>query len=332
MKVWKADEIAEAAQVLKEGGLVAFPTETVYGLGGNGLNSETAAAIYRAKGRPQDNPLILHIAEVDDMKALAVHIPEAAWTLAEAFWPGPLTMILEKAAVVPYATTGGLDTVAIRLPDSTLARQLIRACGFPLAAPSANRSGKPSPTEEAHVLADLADAIDGIVLGGKTQVGVESTIVDLTGEKPVVLRPGAISPQAVAEVLHTRTEAEPFLKEKKLKAPGMKYRHYAPNTPVVMVAEEDLIDYVAAQKAPCGVLAKASLLQALQPNEGTTTYSLGDDVETAAHELFRGLRQLDQQDCEIIITHSWPQEGLGLALMNRLEKVCGAFQKKEKTV
>ena len=237
------EELQEACQVLRNDGLVAFPTETVYGLGGNALHKEAANHIYAAKGRPSDNPLIVHISEVKSLYELAADVPEAAKKLSEAFWPGPLTMILPKADIVPKSTTGGLDTVAIRMPSHPIAKELIRQSGVYIAAPSANLSGRPSPTKAEHVIEDLSGRIDMIIDGGEVGIGLESTIVDLTGDVPMVLRPGYITLEMLREVLGN-VEVDPAVLSREVKpgivakAPGMKYRHYAPKGQLTIVEGE----------------------------------------------------------------------------------------------
>ena len=228
----REEDLEEGAAILRQGGLVAFPTETVYGLGANALDEEAAKKIYEAKGRPSDNPLIAHIAGPAELAPLAKEIPEAARKLMEHFWPGPLTMIFRKKEIVPYGTTGGLDTVAVRMPSDPIARKLIAMAGVPVAAPSANLSGRPSPTTADHVWQDMAGRIDMLIDGGPVGIGLESTIVDVTGEIPMILRPGAITLEMLQEVLG-RVEIDPAIlgpmKEgTRPKAPGMKYRHYAP--------------------------------------------------------------------------------------------------------
>ena len=232
--------LKEAGRLLAAGALVAFPTETVYGLGGDGLQADAAARIYAAKGRPSDNPLILHIADVADMEKLAVDIPELAYRLAEKFWPGPLTMILKKGDVVPYTTTGGLNTVAIRMPSDEIAREIIRASGTYIAAPSANLSGRPSPTKAEHVIEDLSGRIEMIVDGGDSDIGLESSIIDLSGDVPMILRPGYITKedfeQIVAQVEYDSAVLATKPQESVVaKAPGMKYRHYAPKGQITIV-------------------------------------------------------------------------------------------------
>ena len=239
-RIFSKKDIEEAARVLKAGGLVAFPTETVYGLGGNGLSRDAARKIYAAKGRPSDNPLILHVSKIEEVNPLVESIPEKAKLLMESFWPGPLTVILKKSEIVPRESTGGLDTVALRCPDNALSLALIEKAGFPIAGPSANLSGSPSPTEASHVYHDLAGRIEGILDDGAVGIGVESTILDMSGDVPTLLRPGAITLEDLAEVLGEKPEVDPTLVGKKMedgfipKAPGMKYRHYAPKAEMIL--------------------------------------------------------------------------------------------------
>ena len=314
------NDIQKAAAILQEGGLVAFPTETVYGLGANGLLKETAEKIYKAKGRPSDNPLILHVATKEEALELAEVVPSYAHILMDAFWPGPLTLVLKKKAHVPKESTGGLDTVAVRLPQDDLARKLIRAAGFPLAAPSANKSGRPSPTKAEHVEIDLADTIDALIDGGQTEFGLESTVVDATGDRPIILRPGAIGQEEIERLLNISLCEEK--ESQRPKAPGMKYRHYAPKAPVVLIEKEKLL--TQAQKTPkAAILAHADLCA----QAGTIPfYSLGQSDKEAAHFLFDGLRSLDALKPAVIYTHPWPEQGMGRALMNRLKKVSMASQ------
>ena len=232
-------DIKEAARILREGGLVAFPTETVYGLGGNALNEESARHIYEAKGRPSDNPLIVHVSSIEEAKPLIEEMSEQAQAIAEKYWPGPLTMIFKKSAVVPRTTTGGLDTVAIRMPNHPVASALIKEAGVPVAAPSANMSGRPSPTCAEHVIEDLSGRIDAIINAGWAEIGLESTILDMTGEIPVILRPGFISERMIKEVTG-QVMRDPTLDKKptqthRPKAPGMLYRHYAPKGDLTVI-------------------------------------------------------------------------------------------------
>ena len=255
-KIFGKEGISEAAEILKGGGLVAFPTETVYGLGGNGLDKEAAKKIYAAKGRPSDNPLILHVSSIEEVYPLVKALPEKAKKLMEAFWPGPLTLVLPKSDIVPKESTGGLETVALRSPENALTLDLIRACGFPIAGPSANLSGRPSPTEASHVFEDLGGRIEGILEDGAVGIGVESTIVDLSENCPTLLRPGAITIEDLEEVLGEKLAIDPTLLGKSLaegftpKAPGMKYRHYAPKAEMILFKkkEEEENDLKAGQE------------------------------------------------------------------------------------
>ena len=244
-KIFGKEGISEAAEILKQGGLVAFPTETVYGLGGNGLDKEAAKKIYAAKGRPSDNPLILHVSSIEEVYPLVKALPEKAKKLMEAFWPGPLTLVLPKSDIVPKESTGGLETVALRSPENALTLELIRACGFPIAGPSANLSGRPSPTEASHVFEDLGGRIEGILEDGAVGIGVESTIVDLSENCPTLLRPGAITIEDLEEVLGEKVTIDPTLLGKSMaegftpKAPGMKYRHYAPKAEMILFKKKE---------------------------------------------------------------------------------------------
>lgn len=244
-KIFGKEGISEAAEILKGGGLVAFPTETVYGLGGNGLDKEAAKKIYAAKGRPSDNPLILHVSSIEEVYPLVKALPEKAKKLMEAFWPGPLTLVLLKSDIVPEESTGGLETVALRSPENALTLDLIRACGFPIAGPSANLSGRPSPTEASHVFEDLGGRIEGILEDGAVGIGVESTIVDLSENCPTLLRPGAITIEDLEEVLGEKVAIDPTLLGKSMaegftpKAPGMKYRHYAPKAEMILFKKKE---------------------------------------------------------------------------------------------
>ena len=244
-KIFGKEGISEAAEILKGGGLVAFPTETVYGLGGNGLDKEAAKKIYAAKGRPSDNPLILHVSSIEEVYPLVKALPEKAKKLMEAFWPGPLTLVLPKSDLVPKESTGGLETVALRSPENALTLSLIRACGFPIAGPSANLSGRPSPTEAYHVFEDLGGRIEGILEDGAVGIGVESTIVDLSEDCPTLLRPGAITIEDLEEVLGEKVAIDPTLLGKSMaegftpKAPGMKYRHYAPKAEMILFKKKE---------------------------------------------------------------------------------------------
>lgn len=328
--------LREAGRLLKEGALVAFPTETVYGLGGDGLQETAAERIYAAKGRPSDNPLILHIAEVSDIEKLAVDIPELAYRMAERFWPGPLTMILKKSELVPYATTGGLDTVAVRMPSDEIAREIIRFSGTYIAAPSANISGRPSPTKAEHVVEDLAGRVEMIVDGGDSDIGLESSIIDLSGEVPLILRPGYITKedfeQIVAEVEYDSAVLATKPQESVVaKAPGMKYRHYAPKGQITIVEGEsssviNKINTLVAEQEAQGV--RTAVLCAEETKEKYQckhVYSLGSlkgEKEISAH-LFAVLRSFDTEQMEVIYSESFEETRLAGAIMNRLRKAAG---------
>lgn len=326
--------IREAGDILKNGGLVAFPTETVYGLGGDALNKDSSARIYAAKGRPSDNPLIVHIAHIEDVHRIVKKVPEAAYLLAERFWPGPLTMIFEKSEIVPFTTTGGLHTVAVRLPSHRTARALIEAAGGYVAAPSANRSGRPSPTLARYVKEDLDGRVDMIIDGGESVIGLESTIVDMTEEVPVILRPGYITQEMLTEVLdEVLLDGTLFdiSSDKAPKAPGMKYRHYAPRGSLTIVEGEPeaVVDYI--NKALEKATASGKKAGVIATDETAGSYrnaqikSMGEstDEESAARLLFRILREFDEEEVQVMFAQSVPTAGIGQAVMNRLLKAAG---------
>ncbi len=321
-----AQAAEEAARIIREGGLVAIPTETVYGLGANGLDENAVAKIFEAKGRPQDNPLILHICGAEQIKELCTDVPEAAYRLAEAFWPGPLTMVLQASPVVPKRTTGGLSTVAVRCPDSDVTRQIIRLSGVPLAAPSANLSGKPSTTTAAHVLHDHDGKIELIVDGGPCRVGVESTIVDLTEERPRLLRPGGITPEQLVAVLGDlvvdKAVTAQIDKDAVVKAPGMKYRHYAPERPVVIVSgsREKAAAYIQAHFAPGDRVLCFEEELALYENCAPLAYGKEADVNTLSAGLFAALRELDDKGSGTVYARCPTGGGVAYAVQNRLKK------------
>lgn len=326
--------IREAGEILRGGGLVAFPTETVYGLGGDALNPCSSKRIYAAKGRPSDNPLIVHIADMDDLEAIVREIPESAVRLAERFWPGPLTMILNKSPEVPYETTGGLDTVAVRMPVNKIARELIRAAGGYVAAPSANRSGRPSPTVAKYVVEDLDGRIEMIIDGGNVEIGLESTIVDLTSGSPIVLRPGYITKQQLEEVLSGVDEDTTLMRDdsgQAPKAPGMKYRHYAPKGDLTIVGgtEESVVAYINTHCAQAKMLNKKTGVIGTDATVGKycadVCKSVGrrGDEKMAARELYRILREFDDECVEIIYAEAFNESGIGRAVMNRLLKAAG---------
>ena len=315
-----------AAEIIKSGGLVAIPTETVYGLGANGLDPEAVAKIFAAKGRPQDNPLILHLAGPEQMEDFCHHIPQAAYTLAERFWPGPLTIVLPAKSCVPKCTTAGLSTVAVRCPDSEITRKIIALAGVPVAAPSANISGKPSTTTAAHVLHDHDGRIDAIVDGGPCRVGVESTIVDLTEDRPRLLRPGGITPEQLIEVLGDlivdKAVTAQIDKDAVVKAPGMKYRHYAPDCQVVIVSgsREKAAAYIRSHyKAGDRVLC---FEEELPLYEGCAPLSYGweSNVETLSAGLFSALRELDDPSIHRVYARCPVGGGVAYAVQNRLKK------------
>lgn len=328
-----ADAIQRAGKILKSGGLVAFPTETVYGLGGNALDPNASMRIYAAKGRPSDNPLIVHIAELDKLSEITEEIPEGAKILAEKFWPGPLTMILPKADCVPMETTGGLKTVAVRFPSDPTAQALIKAAGGFVAAPSANTSGRPSPTKAEHVIEDLGESIDMIIDGGPVGIGLESTIIDFTEEIPVVLRPGYISLEMLQDVLgEVRMDRGLLITDEKVrpKAPGMKYRHYAPKAQITIVeGEQDHVvrtinRYIkeAGQDKRIGIIATDETKD-LYP--GADVYSLGSrsDEESIARHLYEVLRDFDEDQVDLIYSEAFYTPKMGQAIMNRLLKAAG---------
>ena len=327
--------IREAGEILKSGGLVAFPTETVYGLGGDALKEDAARKIYSAKGRPSDNPLIVHIADIGALDELASEIPECAYKLAEAFWPGPLTMIFKKKDIVPYGTTGGLDTVAIRMPSHPVAHRLIKDSGVYIAAPSANLSGRPSPTRAEHVIEDMDGRIDMIIDGGALEIGIESTIVDVTCEVPMILRPGYVTADMIKEVLGDVCFDETVLAHSmvkgKPKAPGMKYRHYAPKAELTIFEGEN--EKVVSKINELAVKYEYDGLKVgiLSSNENEHKYAHGEVVvvgsrenehEVAAH-LFDVLRHFDHIDVDVILSEGFSEDSFGQAVMNRLIKAAG---------
>lgn len=332
-RILGADEkgIAEAAQILKEGGLVAFPTETVYGLGANAMDDKAVSKVYEAKGRPSDNPMIVHIAKMADLSTLTDEITEDMKKLAENFWPGPLTMVVKARPQVSRITTGGLDTVAVRMPDNEITLKLIEAAQMPLAGPSANLSGHPSPTSAAHVYDDLQDKIDAVIQGDPCKVGIESTVVDMTSPEPVILRPGIITAEKLEKVLCKRVSLDPAILQKpkinnngqlletgddyKPKSPGMKYKHYAPKAEmVIFVGEPEKVRLaIAAEKmsrVECGQKVGVLIFDNEKPEE-------------AAHEFFAQLRAFDKSGVDVILAAALKEDGVGLAVMNRMFKSAG---------
>lgn len=326
--------IQEAGEIIRKGGLVAFPTETVYGLGGDALNPHSSTKIYAAKGRPSDNPLIVHIAHMDALGRIAEQIPKEAYLLADRYWPGPLTMIFRKTGEVPLATTGGLSTVAVRMPSHKTARALIDAAGGYIAAPSANRSGRPSPTVARYVIEDLDGQVDMIIDGGEADIGLESTIIDLTGERPVILRPGYITEKMLSEVLDSvetdRTILDGNSKEAP-RAPGMKYRHYAPKGNLTVVEGDGplVTDYINGQLRiwkekgmKTGVIATDETAAFYQGDVVKSAGSRQEEEEIAKH-LFRILREFDEEGTQVMFSEGFSGQGIGQAIMNRLLKAAG---------
>ena len=318
--------VQAASEYLQKGELVALPTETVYGLGANGLNPEAVAKIFQVKGRPQDNPLILHIAEPDQMELFCQDIPEAAYRLAEAFWPGPLTMVLPAKDIVPMSTRAGLPTVAVRCPDCEITRQIIRQANVPVAAPSANISGKPSTTTAQHVYHDHAGKIPLIVDGGACRVGVESTIVDLTEERPRLLRPGGITPEQLMAVLGDlvvdKAVTAQIDKDEVVKAPGMKYRHYAPAEPVIIVAgsRAKAAQYIHRHFEPGDRVLCFEEELALYADCNPLSYGQEADVNTLSAGLFSALRELDDSRIHKVYARCPEGGGVAYAVQNRLKK------------
>ncbi len=325
---------AACREVFLAGGLAAFPTETVYGLGADGLHGENSAKIYAAKGRPSDNPLILHIGERAQLKPLVTEIPESAEKLMDAFWPGPLTIIFKKSAIVPETTSGGLPTIAVRMPSHPAANAILKTCGIPIAAPSANLSGRPSTTRASHVIEDLTGRVDLIIDGGDVPIGVESTIIDLTQEIPVMLRPGYITLEQLREVLGEVVE-DPAIRRESIightnevlhpKAPGMKYRHYAPKAPLTIFSgsEEKVREKILSLlDENTGVLTVDEHKDAY-PEEHRVSVGSLKEPESIAHNLFDALRRFDEMQVTAILSEDLTDADIGDAIMNRLLKAAG---------
>ena len=324
--------LKRAAKLLREGELVAVPTETVYGLAANALNGEAVVNIFKAKGRPQDNPLIVHIAHVEEILPLVKNFDDRAKKLTDAFWPGPLTIILPKSDKIPKEVSAGLDTVAIRMPSHPTAREIIEECGYPLAAPSANTSGKPSPTTAQHVMNDMNGKIAAVVDGGACSVGVESTVITLASETPRILRPGGITPEQLRSVLgEVEIDKAVFkaLEEgQKVLSPGMKYKHYSPNARVVIVKGEldDFVKYAENQKGKvCAICFDGEEDRFTIPSY---TYGRKDSPEEQARELFDVLRHIDDEKMELALVRFPTVDGVGIAVYNRLLRAA-AFEEIE---
>lgn len=327
------EKLKAAANILRRGGTVAFPTETVYGLGANGLELEAIRKIFEAKGRPSDNPLILHVARTEDVTPLVKEIPPDAWRVMEAFWPGPLTIVFEKTDIVPEAITGGLSTVAIRMPSHPVAKKLIEMAAVPVAAPSANISGKPSPTRGEHVVKDLQGKVDAIIVGGSCEVGVESTVLDIASEIPTILRPGGITREMLLEVLD-RVEVDKGLKgdaDVVPKSPGMKYTHYAPKAEVYIIQGEEgkstekikeLAEFHRLEGRKVGIIC---FDESQKEYNRDVIKSMGsrNELKGVAANLFKILRDFDETDVDVILAEAIEEVELGQAIMNRLTKAAG---------
>ncbi|MDF2683584.1 MAG: threonylcarbamoyl-AMP synthase [Brevibacillus sp.] len=336
-KIQSCTQIVDAARFLREDAAVAFPTETVYGLGANALSNDAVEKIFAAKGRPSDNPLIVHIATKEQLSTVASDISAKAERLMDAFWPGPLTIILPKTEQVASLVTAGLDSVGVRMPDHPVALALIAAAGVPIAAPSANRSGRPSPTTAEHVLADLDGRVAGVVDGGATGVGLESTVIDVTVEPPVILRPGGITREQLEEVIGA-VDLDPSFQAGALetpRAPGMKYTHYAPEGEMWLVDGDeehvrekmgDMLRDAKQHGRKTGVLAttETSVYWQAHP-DADVVLSVGSrsDLGEVAHQLYAVLRDFDHHKAQFIVGETFSREGLGMAVMNRLEKAAG---------
>lgn len=315
------DNIKIAADILKNGGVVAIPTETVYGLAANALNEDAVKKIFEAKGRPQDNPLIVHISDFDEIHELVTEIPETAKKLADAFWPGPLTMVLPKSDVIPSAISAGLDTVAIRMPSHKIAREIIKQSGCPLAAPSANISGKPSPSTAQHVIDDLTGKIDAIVVSDDCSVGVESTVILLANGKKRLLRPGGVTVEMLESVIGKIEIDDAVLSNsitEKVSSPGMKYKHYSPETNIILVngSSDDFVKYISSKLGNISAICYEE--DAHNLSIPYITYGNSDNEETFAHSLFEALRKIDSYKVDTAYVHAPSKSGIGLAVYNRL--------------
>jgi Sua5/YciO/YrdC/YwlC family protein len=313
-------KIQQAAEVLQNGGLVAFPTETVYGIGADAFNEEAVGRVYEAKGRPSDNPMIVHIARASDICLLSKTLSPQIVKMADAFWPGPLTMVLEKKEEVPLKVTGGLSTVGVRLPDNLIATELIRLAGRPVAAPSANISGSPSPTKSEHVIADLDGKVDVILAGSECRVGIESTVIDMTTEPIQILRPGIVTIEEIEALLEVDVKIDKNLQanydEAAPRAPGMKYKHYAPKAMMLIVEGED-------EKVRAEISRLKSLNEGLGQKVGVLLFNEHEYLE-AAHDFYSKIRSLDDEGVDLILAGALPGGGsVGFAVMNRMMKAAG---------
>lgn len=321
----KAD-IPRAAEILKNGGLVAIPTETVYGLGASALNEAALKKIFEVKGRPADNPLIIHVSSSDELEKWCRNIPAAAYRLAEVFWPGSLTLLLEKKPVIPSLVTAGLSTVAVRCPRHPLTLELIKQSGVPIAAPSANISGKPSPTTAGHVMSDIGGKIEAVLDGGPCSVGLESTIVDMTVKPPRILRPGGITKEQLKEILgEVEIDGGLINPDERPKAPGMKYRHYAPQAEVIIVSgdKQRIYDYVNDRPDEGAAVLCFDGEEHYFKNKLCLSYGGEDRPSVLAENLFACLRELDREDIKTIYARCPSEDGVGFAVVNRLKKAAG---------
>jgi len=324
-----AEDIEKAAEIIRNGGLVAFPTETVYGLGADALNAEAVKKVYAAKGRPSDNPMIVHVTPNSDLTRLTPEVTPDMEKLMEAFWPGPMTMVVKRKPEVPDTTTGGLDTVGLRMPSNQVAMALIDMSGCPIAAPSANISGRPSPTTAQHVIDDLYGRVDGIIVSGDCEFGIESTVVDMSSEEPMILRPGIITRNDLEGVLGKEVLLDPTLNKRpdkfnneefKPKAPGMKYKHYAPKA--------EMIIYEGEQES---VLAAIDLEREMRESLGQKVWVItfdDSDQKEAAHDFFAKLRAADKEGADVILASALTEKGVGFSVMNRMLKSAGYNIKK----
>ena len=325
------EEIKKQAEMLKDGKTVIFPTETVYGLGANGLDEEAVSKIYKAKGRPSDNPLILHIYDKKQIIDLVEEISDKAEIVMDNFWPGPITIIFKKKDIVPLRTSGGLDTVAIRMPSNPIARELLKEVKLPIAAPSANISGRPSPTRGKHVYKEMNNRVDGIILGGDCIFGLESTVLDLTNDIPVILRPGSITKEDLENVIG-EVSIDPALEKKedniKAIAPGMKYKHYSPNADVFIVSGQHnnvitKVNELVSNNSKEGLRSVVMCLDENKDKYNSDTISLGKNLQEVAANLFNALITADEEKYDIVYTEEFSNCGLGQAIMNRLIKSAG---------
>lgn len=323
--------IKKHAKLISEGKTVIFPTETVYGLGANALDAEAVKKIYEAKGRPSDNPLIVHICEKDEIGELVTEISDKAKKLMDEVWPGPLTMIFKKKDIVPQKTSGGLDTVAIRMPSNPIAREIIRQSGVPIAAPSANISGRPSPTKGKHVCDEMNGRVSGIIVGGDCDFGLESTVVDMTSEKPMILRPGSVTKEQMEKIIG-EVLIDPSIENKedvaKAKAPGMKYTHYSPNGDVYIVSGNqknviDKINFLIEENENKGLKCGVICIEENKDKYKGEVISLGTTLEEVGSNLFDSLIDMDKRKVDIIYSEAFSNSGVGRAIMNRLLKSAG---------